>query len=219
MKQILTLVFLLSCSYSFSQGIFRPALSFGETYCNKSEIVAYSRFINKFSSPNLKFVRIENTLSAKWTSAFCDCEFCYGVTTDEANFTIPIGDSCTTSAHFYADGTKGQGLMKVKISPQNDPTQSVIGEFRASCWGASATFLDAEQLVVSPNPATNVLNVSFGSGEAYTISIIGFDGRLISKEIVDGLNHNADISFLTSGLYSLKVESAGKVFYAKFIKH
>jgi len=220
MKKIFTLIIILFSLNSFSQSVFIPAVSTAEGFCNSNEIVVYSKFINKFNTPNLKFIRIENNLTPNWTSAFCDCEFCYGATVDSAEFFIGIGDSCTTSAHFYADSTKGQGTVKIKVFPRNDPSNYIIGEFKSLCWEAGITnsYMNAGQLVVSPNPANNNLNVSFGSGENYVLNIMSADGRVIVKENVNGLHHNADISFLNSGLYSVKVESAGKVFYSKFIK-
>lgn len=218
MKKILTLVGLLFCLNGYSQSVFKPAIAHNENYCTEFEIVVHSKFINKFLSNDLRFIRIQNTLTSGWTSAYCDCELCHGPKTDTADFFIKIGDSCETSAHFYPDKNYGNGSMKVKVFPKNDPSTFVIGEYTSHCWGASVAYIDKEKLAVSPNPANTVVNIGFGSGEPYTISIIAGDGKLIVKEKVETLTNSMDISSFNKGLYTVKIESSGKIFYSKFIK-
>ena len=218
MKKAFTIIGLLICFNSYPQSVFKPAIAFGENFCDEFETVAKSKFINKFSSSALKFIRIQNTLTTGWTAAYCDCELCHGETTDSAKFTLAIGDSCVTSAHFYPHSIKGSGIMKVKIFPENNRSNMVIGEYRATCWAASATFIKNEKLEVSPNPANSVLNIKFGSAGAYTINMFSSDGKLIVSEIVNSLNNSMDISTLNNGLFTVKIESAGKIFYSKFIK-
>jgi hypothetical protein len=172
----------------------------------------------KIITDKLKFIRTENTITSSWTAAFCDCELCHDVKTDSANFVIGIGDSCTASYHFYPATTKGSGIAKVKVFPRDNRTNSVVGEFKASCFGLSASFLESNKLVVSPNPAKSILNIAFGSGEDYLLSIVSTDGKLIASEMVNGLQHETNIGFLVPGVYSVKVESQGKTYFARFIK-
>jgi len=218
MKKILILIGLFICLNSNAQSIFRPASVYDEHFCTEFEIIVHNKFINKFTSTDLRFVRIQNTLTSKWTAAYCDCELCHDYKTDTADFFIKIGDSCTTSAHFYPDSTKGFGAMKISVFPKNDPSKAVIGEYRAGCWGASASFIENHKLAVSPNPANTILNIGFGSGEPYQISIISTQGKVIASEKVESITNTMDISNLNRGLYSVKIESGGKVYYSKFLK-
>ena len=218
MRKIFTLLFLTVAATGFSQSVFRPATVTIDELCSEPDIIGHNWFINKFGSPNLRFVRTQNTLSAKWTSAYCDCELCHGVTTDTADFFIAVGDSCLTSAHFYPDNTKGNGSMKIKVFDPKDPANFVLGEYMATCQSVSATFLQKEELSVYPNPTQNRLTVKFGSGEPYVLKVVSVDGKILMDTRVDGLTHILDISKLDTGLYSLQIESTGKVFYSKFVK-
>lgn len=218
MKNIFAAFLILFSFIGYSQSVFRPAVVTVQKECSEPDIIGYNTFINKFSSPDLRFVRIQKTLSSQWTSAYCDCELCHDIYTDTADFYINIGDSCKTSAHFYPANTKGNGNVKIKIFDPDYPEVFVIGEYIATCSVASFVFLDKEQLKVYPNPATTSLNILFGSAEPYQINIIAADGKIILNQKADGLRHDFDISTLNPGLYSVKVESSGKVFFAKFIK-
>ena len=218
MRTILKVFLILSTSYGYCQSVFRPSSVIVEKDCSETDIAGYNKFVNNFKSTNLRFLRIQNTLSPKWTSAYCDCELCHSVDTDSANFFIKIGDSCTTSGHFYPDNTKGSGRIKIKVYDPNDRSNFVIAEYIVSCNTASFVFLKKEQLSISPNPALSSINVLFGPSETYEISIASAEGKLLINKEVEGLNHNFDISALDPGLYSVIVESAGKVYFAKFIK-
>ncbi len=218
MKQIFTLVGLFLCMMGYSQSVFLPASARNEHFCTEFDIVVHSKFTNNFNTNKLKFIRIQKIVSSKWTTAYCDCDLCHDIKTDTAKFELAIGASCETSAHFYPDSSKGIGLVKIKVFPENDPATFVIGEYQASCWGLSATFIEKNKLALSPNPANTVLNIGFGSGEPYNISILSSDGKMVVKEEVITLTNSLDISLYHSGLYTVKVESGGKVFYSKFIK-
>lgn len=219
MKRFFTIIALFVCFNGFSQSIFRPAIAFNEHFCSEPDIIVHSTFVNKFSSNKLRFVRISNVLTNTWTSAYCDCELCRDVTTDTADFMIPVGDSCTTSAHFYPANKKGLGAVQIKIFDTANASVFVIGEYRATCWGLSASFMDNNKIELYPNPSNSSLNLSFGSLEPYIINIITADGKLLMRKKVDGLNHNIDISSFEAGLYSIKIENEGKLYFARFIKN
>lgn len=218
MKKYFTIALLLVSLVGYTQSTFKPSTVFIENFCSEPDIIAHSTFTNNFNATTLRFIRIQNTLSSQWTSAYCDCELCHSVGTDTADFFIAKGESCETSAHFYPANKKGLGVMQVKVFAPADPSNFVIGEYRASCWGASTVFIEKEVLKVSPNPSSRSLNVQFGSGEAYTLQILSSDGKLLMNENISGINHYVNIEALESGLYVAKVESAGKIFYAKFLK-
>lgn len=219
MKKILAIILVSLSVAGYSQSKFKPASAFGENFCSEPDIVVHSDFVNKFSSPNLRFIRIQNTLSSTWTAAYCDCEMCHDIKTDTADFYIKVGDSCVTSAHFYPADKKGLGVMQIKVFDPANPSVFVIGEYRAGCWGASAVFLENDQLKLYPNPTTSKVNVQFGSGEAYTLSVVSADGKVVMQQKISGVNHDVDVSMLDAGLYSIMIESAGKVVTSRFIKN
>lgn len=218
MKKIFTVLVALIPFLSQGQSKFEPALVFIENFCKEPDIVAHTKFTNGFNAENLRFIRSQNTLSSQWTSAFCDCELCHSIDTDTADFYIAKGESCDMSAHFYPADKKGLGVMQVKVFVPSDPSNFIMGEFRASCWGASTVFIEKENLKVSPNPAGSELNVQFGSGESYQLEILSVDGKVFLQQNISGLNHYLNISALKNGMYIAKVNSGGKVFYTKFIK-
>ncbi|MCB9252186.1 MAG: T9SS type A sorting domain-containing protein [Flavobacteriales bacterium] len=218
MKKIYTLFALFITLCSYAQSSFHPSYVVKEDFCSVPDIIAHSTFTNKYGVTDLQFVRIENTLSSQWTSAFCDCELCHDIGTDTANFYMEIDDSCEVSAHFYPVDKKGLGVMKIKIFNPEDPDKFVIGEFRATCWGASTTFLKENEFYVYPSPANDIITIQFGSGEDYQLEIVSVDGKVFMDEQVSGLNHPLDISQLETGMYVAKVTSAGKVYYSRFSK-
>lgn len=219
MKYIFTTLIAFVNIAVFSQSTFRPSVAYNEHFCSEPEIVVYSTFVNKFTSSKLRFIRISNVLTSTWTSAYCDCELCRSVTTDTADFIIPVGDSCTTSAHFYPANKKGLGSVQIKIFDTANASKFVIGEYRATCWGLSSSFLENDKIKVYPNPSNSMLNISFGSIEPYIINIITADGKLLMRKKVEGLNHSVDISSFDSGLYSVKIEKGSKILFSRFIKN
>lgn len=218
MKKIFSLIGLCFVMNSYAQSVFKPAVSGTQGPSAEFELVAKSRFINKFESKMLVWERITNNLSSGWTAAFCDCQLCHGVSTDSSSFMIDIGDSCETSAHFYPKNIKGNGTMKIKVYAKGNTLDFIIGEFNATSWGASAKFIKNEQLVVSPNPSHSVLNIDFGSGEPYTLSVMASDGKLIFTENMQSISSSTDVSGYVQGTYTVRIESQGKLYYAKFVK-
>ena len=218
MKKIFTLIGLIICLNSYGQSVFKPASASKDGSSKEGELVAHSKFYNNFMSSDLSWVRVENTLSSKWTSAYCDCEFCRDSATSSAKFFLKVGDSCETSAHFYPVSNKGTGVMKIKVFATNNTLDFVIGEYRSTGWGLSVAYLENLKFNVSPNPANSVLNIGFGSGEPYTLSILSNDGKLIVSENVESLTNSMDISNYKQGIYTVRVESAGKMYHTKFVK-
>lgn len=218
MKKIFTFIGLFIALNSYSQSIFKPASAFNDGHSTSAEIVAHSKFYNNFQSSDLTWERTQNTLPSMWTSAYCDCEFCRDSSTSKANFFIKVGDSCETSAHFYPVSVGGNGVMKIKIYAANNTMDFVVGEYRVTGWGASIAYLKNEQFKVSPNPTNSILNIGFGSGEPYTLSILSQDGKVIVSEKVDSITNAMDVSAYLQGIYTVRVESAGKIYYSKFVK-
>lgn len=220
MKIAFTTLLILFYFASFSQSKFRPASVSSHKDCSESDIGVYNAFVNNFLSPDLRWVRIENTLTSVWTSAYCDCELCHTVSTDSAMFYVKVGDSCkATSGHFYPQNTVGSGKIKIKVFDPNDRNNFVIGEYMANCSFASVVFIKNRELKVSPNPVSNSLNILFGSTEPYIVQIISLGTNIIiTEQVANSVKQNFDVSYLSPGAYYIKIETAKNVFYTRFLK-
>jgi len=74
-----------------------------------------------------------------------------------------------------------------------------------------------QSLSVYPNPANDVLNISF-EGEIQTIQVISTDGSQVPLTETTPGNRKVDISTLRPGLYILMITSANQFHTARFIK-
>jgi hypothetical protein len=76
-------------------------------------------------------------------------------------------------------------------------------------------------ITVSPNPATNVLNINGISStmKASTISITNIEGKVVtSKEVTSNSSQSFDLSTMKDGIYFVNVYHASGVETVKFIK-
>ncbi len=62
-----------------------------------------------------------------------------------------------------------------------------------------------------PNPATDILNLSFGNNDSKTISIYSMNGECIYTVSCSGLRKQIDINALRTGMYLLKICSSNEV--------
>ncbi len=68
-----------------------------------------------------------------------------------------------------------------------------------------------------PNPANDILNVELNSNENAVISIVNLIGQTVKVVNTNNTLNTIQISDLTSGMYMLKVEQAGKTFTSKIV--
>ncbi len=73
-------------------------------------------------------------------------------------------------------------------------------------------------LTVSPNPASNLLNIQLALDNA-EIQMFSLDGKLCIAHVVNGRNTTLDISQLPTGIYILKTTINGQPYYKKVIKN
>ena len=76
-------------------------------------------------------------------------------------------------------------------------------------------------ITVSPNPATNILNINgiSSSMKASTISITNIEGKVVtSKEVTSNSSQSFDLSTMKGGIYFVNVYHASGVETVKFIK-
>ena len=68
-----------------------------------------------------------------------------------------------------------------------------------------------------PNPANDILNVELNSNENAVISIVNLIGQTVKVINTNNTFNTIQISDLTSGMYMLKVEQAGKTYTSKVV--
>ncbi len=76
---------------------------------------------------------------------------------------------------------------------------------------------EASPLTLYPNPTQNILNVGFDQ-PIESAAILGFDGRVYSKQTFNSKKVQINVSHLPAGAYLLRIESGNTVEHKKFIK-
>ncbi|MEN8247863.1 MAG: T9SS type A sorting domain-containing protein [Bacteroidota bacterium] len=74
-----------------------------------------------------------------------------------------------------------------------------------------------EKINIYPNPAQDYLNIDYASDQVVDISITNVNG-LEQKNIEFSTAGRVDISFLSPGVYILRVEAVSKTYFNRFIK-
>ncbi|HTO14677.1 MAG TPA: T9SS type A sorting domain-containing protein [Edaphocola sp.] len=76
---------------------------------------------------------------------------------------------------------------------------------------------DNNNVQVYPNPAMDILNIQWIGDNAYC-QIIDIYGKVIKESAMGKANHRINISYMTNGLYILKLQIDGKTSIQKFVK-
>ncbi len=77
--------------------------------------------------------------------------------------------------------------------------------------------MEAPKMEVFPNPATGVVNVNYGGGEAQ-MEVLNLLGETLSSKMITTGNNIIDLSELASGVYFVKVTANGKSAVQKLVK-
>ncbi len=73
-------------------------------------------------------------------------------------------------------------------------------------------------LEIFPNPVGNLLNIKLTDSKVEEVSILSFDGKELSNEIVYGRWIKQNVSNLKRGIYLLKIKTEDKILVSKFVK-
>jgi hypothetical protein len=153
--------------------------------------------------------------------------------------------SCNASNCTYTGGTQGcatvygttatTGTYNITINLEVTVLVTLIPGFPPTPVTQTASFAGykivvgtagtIEQVIapitVSPNPATNVLNINgiSSSMKASSISITNIEGKIVaSKEVSNSSNLIFDVAGMKAGIYFVNVKHASGVETVKFIK-
>ncbi|MCK6693787.1 MAG: T9SS type A sorting domain-containing protein, partial [Thermoanaerobaculia bacterium] len=100
----------------------------------------------------------------------------------------------------------------------NAPGCNSVPEVEAAC----IVFLEETPggkrvLHISPNPATDFLQIQISDNEKWDISLFDLQGRLLYRQAVSG-NQSIDVADWPAGLYALLAVSGGRVYAGRFVK-
>lgn len=138
---------------------------------------------------------------------------------------INNGDTASYDFTYNIPATSAQENMHIIVVLIDQADGSIISGVQRSVDEAlSIREFSIAGMKVFPNPANDVLNISFESGEGdYSINIIDMLGRtVLSKNVNDVFgvqNIEIPVSTLTEGNYILNVSSKKGTFNTKFIKN
>lgn len=132
--------------------------------------------------------------------------------------TLSANDCYTfTILDSYGDGiNSGYGAGSYNIKDGNNNTLVSGGSFGAEDLGlfksplASLIENAISEVSIYPNPATNVLNVSFASEESAMVTMTDLQGRVVAVE--EGSEVAFNVANLAKGSYIVSITSAGSVY-------
>jgi type IX secretion system substrate protein len=137
--------------------------------------------------------------------------------TSTSNYTVNSGQNITFSATNY-----------VQMNPNTLIKPGAV--FVAEIGGCEPFFKQPEnpvaalkptarKLVVSPNPALDMITIATRNTVIGNLTITSLDGKLLfAKTIPDATIFHLDISGYTEGVYVLSIESGGEIQTQKIIK-
>lgn len=122
----------------------------------------------------------------------------------------------------FAPATAGLGAHSIAYTytDPNGCTDTASSAITVdACAGISGT-VGGSSIVISPNPAVEVLNVTWGpQADVKTIRVMDVTGRVVMTEAVNGGNKKAlDVTSLPAGNYSVSVEGTDSKSNFTFVK-
>jgi len=149
--------------------------------------------------------RIENDLPPGWATSMC-IDVCYSTSTDSVVFLLPAGNTQQVHVYFYTTaGSEDTGHVKMGFKNLNVPSNNnFMHAFGISTLTAGLDDYGNKNynLVVSPNPATNRLQLNLATGNKHRLEVYNLFGIKIMDE---NPGNEIDVSELPPGIYLLKV--------------
>ncbi len=147
---------------------------------------------------SLRWERTVINLPEGFSTAVCDPIQCYFPSVTTKDFALAPGESGPLDVHFYNPlETSGAGLVHVKVTNVNVPTDMVTGIYIFNSTTSTNNPLPVAQVRLFPNPTTEGFALDNAS-EVAGVRIFTLDGRQVAH-----LNPSADQR------YSLANQPAG----------
>lgn len=112
-------------------------------------------------------------------------------------------------------GYHGPGMVKVYASPGCTDTSSLYVGIN---WAQGISNANVQNFNIYPNPTSNVINLPNIENAVY--KIMSIDGRIIDFKLTKSKDNilQADVSWLSSGMYIIQIYSDNKILTSSFIK-
>ena len=158
-----------------------------------------------------------------WQVDFCDPFVCLGNQGlgSTGTFVLNLGASGPLKADFYAKANFGGATsLDVLLTFVNGTTNNDTFTLAAKGWNTSVSKVHQQplKLDVFPNPASNVLNVTYNASNVKTVKIFNMLGSLVYSGSFAGGQKQIDIKQLNSGKYFVQVVTDENVVSKTFIK-
>ncbi len=159
-----------------------------------------------------------DTVPTGWSILFCDNNNCYQLpTAPKVSSPIAPGDSIDLHAEFSPACIAGNGTMRIGTTIERASDDSVL-ESHIFTYQATVTNacpaginnINSDLISLFPNPTSNELSITgLAYGHSVVIEVLDLQGRLISSQsIIAGNQLSLSVSWLTTGLYLLKITDA-----------
>jgi PKD repeat protein len=158
------------------------------TNCSVTNCFTQPSFNYTFSAPTINFT---NTSSGQITSVLWDFGDGQYSTQNNPSHTYWLPGQYNICLHVYTACDSGSVCQTMTVLITGDQQSQIQNDF--------STF---------PNPANDILNISFGSKEIHTVTVIDASGRcLITEQNIISDKLALDVSILSNGIYFLKVDN------------
>ena len=129
------------------------------------------------------------------------------------------GDSTltTTGAGKYSATVTNSKVTLLTLQSDTLTTTS-FAPLAANTASSQLSTFNSPLSTISPNPATNFINISLGNKENATIKIYDGGGKMIKQLTVNGQQATINISNFAAGIYYAEINAEGIITKQKFIK-
>ncbi|MBN2893590.1 MAG: T9SS type A sorting domain-containing protein [Bacteroidales bacterium] len=225
-KILLSIAFIAFSLVSFSQVFFSDTM--GNPYSNDftiglpiEEAVYFDVNNTEASVVTYSLEVIEISVPAP-SGGFTPCfEICVpGVCVPDITSTMQVGPDFDVSSPeelhltFLAFGIEGDAYIKLKITNRNNVTDTAIINFDTQLYVGLPEKTIQTKIEISPNPATNYINVAFTDSETNQITIFDMLGKKVSEFRTNSSSDRMtiDVSSYPKGIYILKTGNTFKKF-------
>jgi hypothetical protein len=135
-------------------------------------------------------------------------------TTGTTRMRVVMSDaSATTSCGTFSYGETEDYTVNISATKEATANEIVING------GVSQSEKAIEHITLYPNPAQDYFNISINAAEVKgTVSIFNVSGQEVMKREFNSNNSQIDISSLSSGIYTVKIDDGAKGATFQFMK-
>ena len=100
------------------------------------------------------------------------------------------------------------------LAGENRVTEEVMNDmwvYQLSSPSSTNEVANQSQLQLYPNPATDILNIKYNLASDNTLRIFNTNGQMVHQEVLAANNSAIDVSSLSSGIYTITLETESAV--------